>query len=424
MNVFGSATSRLFGRFRRPHPSQSPSPTDARETKKSAVGSLLGSATSTAWLTLKEPQWTARTYEQLAREGFRKNAVCHRAVKIVAESAAAVPLTLSRGDQRIDRHPILDLLARPNPLQSGKELIEAFHAYLQIAGNAYLEAAETLDKRPGELYVLRPDRMKVIPGACGWPERFEYRVGAKVHHFQLDRKTGDGPVMHLRLFNPTDDWYGLSPLEAAAYAVDLHNAASHWNKALLDNAARPSGALVFEPGDGASSTLSDEQFKRLKTELEDQYQGAINAGRPFLLEGGLKWQQIAFSPHDMEFINSKHVSAREIALAFGVPPMILGIPGDNSFANYAEANRALWRLTLLPLLEKWVSALNAWLVPKYNDPDLRLDFDRDAIPALTYERDALWARIGAATFLTPNEKRNILGFENIEGERLGRATVS
>ncbi len=149
--------------------------------------------------------------------------------------------------------------------------------------------------------------------------------------------------------------------------------------------------------------------------LGDQYQGAINAGRPFLLEGGLKWRQIAFSPHDMEFINSKHVSAREIALAFGIPPMILGIPGDNSFANYAEANRALWRLTLLPLLEKWVSALNAWLVPKYNDADLRIGFDRDAIPALTYERDALWARIGAAPFLTPNEKRSILGFENIEG---------
>lgn len=159
---------------------------------------------------------------------------------------------------------------------------------------------------------------------------------------------------------------------------------------------------------------ADEQFTRLKGELEDQYQGAKNAGRPFLLEGGLKWQQIAFSPVDMEFISAKHVSAREIALAFGVPPMILGIPGDNTYANYAEANRALWRLTLLPLMEKTIAALNAWLVPQFGE-DLKLGFDRDAITALTAERDALWTRLQTATFLTPNEKRAQLGFAPVDG---------
>ena len=171
---------------------------------------------------------------------------------------------------------------------------------------------------------------------------------------------------------------------------------------------------MFEPSEGAPGHLSDEQFKRLKEELEENYQGAVNAGRPFLLEGGLKWQQIALSPQDMEFVQSKNISSREIALAFGVPPMILGIPGDNTYANYAEANRAIWRLTLLPLLEKLCAGLNHWLVPRFG-PDLRLDFDRDAIPALTFERDMLWNRVGMAPFLTPNEKRKILGFEPLQG---------
>ena len=106
----------------------------------------------------------------------------------------------------------------------------------------------------------------------------------------------------------------------------------------------------------------------------------------------------------MEFIQSKHVAAREIALAFGVPPMLLGIPGDNTYANYQEANRALWRLTLLPLIDRVVAALNGWLAPRFGS-DLRLEADKDAIPALAAEREAVWTRIGQAHFLTPNEKR-------------------
>jgi HK97 family phage portal protein len=286
---------------------------------------------------------------------------------------------------------------------------------LLALGNGYLEAVDAVMGGVQELYVLRPDRMSVVPGDNGWPVRYDYKVGGHAHGFQVDVKTGKSPIMHLKTFHPQDDHYGFSPLEAAAYGIDIHNAAQGWNKALLDNAARPSGALVYEPREGEPGSLSDDQFARLKDELAEQYQGSRNAGRPFLLEGGLKWQQIAFSPTDMDFINTKNVSAREIALAFGVPPMLLGIPGDNTYANYAEANRALWRLTLLPLLEKTMAALNSWLVPRYEDGDLRLDFDRDAIPALAFEREALWNRLAGASFLTPNEKRAQLGYEAIVG---------
>ncbi len=152
-------------------------------------------------------------------------------------------------------------------------------------------------------------------------------------------------MLHLRAFHPLDDHYGAGNLEAAAQAIATHNAAARWNRALLDNAARPSGALVFE-----GETLSAEQFERLKQEMETGFAGAANAGRPMLLEGGLKWQPLSLSPADMDFAGSHAAAARDIALAFGVPPMLLGLPGDNTYANYREANRALWRLTILPLL--------------------------------------------------------------------------
>ena len=210
-----------------------------------------------------------------------------------------------------------------------------------------------------ELYALRPDRMKVVPGPDGWPQAYEYTVTGATVRFAQD--AAQPPILHLTLINPLDDYYGLSPLEAAAVAVDTHNAAAKWNKALLDNAARPSGALVYAGPDGF--LLNESQFERLQAELEKQYQGTANAGRPLILEGGLDWKAMSLSPKDMDFMEAKHAAAREIALAFGVPPMLLAIPGDNTYSNYQEANRVFWRQTVLPLAGRMAAALSQWLSP-------------------------------------------------------------
>jgi len=194
--------------------------------------------------------------------------------------------------------------------------------------------------------VLRPDRMKIVPGPDGWPRAWHYTVAGRTVTFEARDETA--PILHLALFHPDNDHYGMSPMEAGAVAVDVHNAGSVWNKALLDNAARPSGALVYR-GPEAAPNLTADQYARLKHELAENYEGARNAGRPLLLEGGLQWTPMALTPADMDFIEAKHVAAREIALAFGVPPMLLGIPGDNTYANYREANLAFWRQTVLPL---------------------------------------------------------------------------
>jgi hypothetical protein len=221
---------------------------------------------------------------------------------------------------------------------------------------------------------------------------------------------GVRPILHVKLFHPVNDHYGKSPIEAAATAIDIHNTASRWNKALLDNSARPSGALVYAGRDGR---LNAEQFERLKGELEASYQGAKHAGRPLLLEGGLDWKPLSLSPKDMDFIEAKHAAAREIALALGVPPMLLGLPGDNTYSNYQEAQRAFWRGTVLPLVSRTAKALSAWLGPAWGEAlELRPDFDQ--VEGLSAEREALWARLNAASFLTANEKRAAAGYDAIE----------
>ena len=234
--------------------------------------------------------------------------------------------------------------------------------------------------------------------------------------YAADDGGGGTAMIHIRAFHPLDDHYGLGCLGAAAGAVAIHNSATRWNKALLDNAARPSGAIVYDGGDGAG--LSGEQFDRLREELEATFQGAANAGRPMLLEGGLKWQALSLSPADMDFVSLKAAAARDIALAFGVPPMLLGLPGDNSYANYREANKALWRQTILPMAETVLSALAQGLEGRVRGLTLAVDLNR--VPALIEDRAALWDRVAAADFLTDAEKRAMLGLARPgEGGHLG-----
>ena len=281
-----------------------------------------------------------------------------------------------------------------------------------LSGNAYVEAVSVGGEgAPRELYALRPDRVKVVPGPDGWPAAFDYTVSGNTVRFVQDGTVP--PILHLTLFNPLDDYYGVSPLEAAATAVDTHNAATAWNKALLDNAARPSGALLYAGADAA--ILNDAQFARLKNELTDEYQGATNAGRPMLLEGGLDWKPMSLTPKDMDFMEAKNAAAREIALAFGVPPMLLAIPGDNTYSNYTEANRVFWRGTVLPLAGRIAAALTQWLAPGFGASALTLGVDTDRIEALAADRAALWERVTKAPFLTVNEKRAATGYGAVQG---------
>ena len=372
------------------------------EQKASAAGPVV------AFHSAGRPAWSPRDTASLTRAGFTGNPVGFRCVKLIAEAAGAVPLTLQDGERRYEDHPLVRLISRPNSEQSRADMIEALVGQMLLSGNGYVEAVGEEAVPPVELHVLRSDRMKVVPGKDGWPVGYEYAVGARKHRFAAPA------VCHIRAFHPQDDHYGLSPLQAAASAVDVHNAASRWSKALLDNAARPSGAIVYRGADGHGSMLPD-QYDRLKMELEGHHQGSANAGRPMLLEGGLDWKPMGFSPSDMEFQKTKEAAAREIALAFGVPPMLLGLPGDATYANYQEANRAFYRLSVLPILGKIATALSAWFAGMTGET-VAFAPDLDHIPALAVEREAQWRRIAAADFLSPQEKRRMLGLPTGEIE--------
>ncbi len=354
------------------------------------------------WATAWAGPEVTRTYEAMVRASYLGNPIASRAVRMVAEGAGGAPLVSTPPG-----HPALALLATPGMGASGPGLIESLAAQLLLHGNAYVEVATGPDGLPAALYALRPERVTVDTDSRGWPTGYLYRTGDSVTRYPAESFGDSAGLLHIRAFHPLDDHYGAGCLGPAAAALDVHNAAAKWNKALLDNAARPSGALVYQPGDG--STLTPEQLERLRGEMEAGFAGAANAGRPMLLEGGLSWQPLSLTPAEMDFAKARDTAAREIALAFGVPPVLLGLPGDATYSNYKEANVALWRLTLLPLVTRITGALSAHLQLWW--PGLTVSIDRDAVPALAVDRELLWSQVSAATFISDDEKRSILGLE-------------
>ena len=336
-------------------------------------------------------------YRRSVRCAYLENPVAQRSVRLVAEGVGGAPLMAT--------DPALAALI--GATSAGQSLIETLAAHLLLHGNACVQVLKDAAGHPVELFALRPERVSVVAGADGWPTAYAYRLNGQTVEIALEDDAGWPNLIHLKAFHPADDHYGAGCLATAEQAVAIHNAASQWNRTLLENAARPSGALTLDTGDGAG--LTADQFERLKAELAQAFSGSGNAGRPMVLEGGLKWQSLALSPADMDFATLKAAAARDIALAFGVPPMLLGLPGDNTYANYREANRALWRLTLLPLAGKILGGLQEGLAPWF--PDATLAIDQDKVPALAEDREKLWARVSAADFLTDAEKRALLGLD-------------
>jgi HK97 family phage portal protein len=357
-------------------------------------------------------------FDRFVDEGYRQNVIAYRCVNVIARALGSVPWLLYQRDlsgkrsveeHEIESHPLLELLNCPSPRQAGSSFMEEVVSYLLLSGNSYIESVLDGDGMPVALFPVRPDRVKIKPGDRGVPASYSMQIGAgKYREFPVDPLTGQSKMLHIKLFHPMNDWYGLSPMEAAAKAIDQHNAVGGHNLALLSNGGRPSGALMIRPNENGLG-LTDGQRSSLRGDLKRAYEGADNAGRVMILEGDFEWKEMGMTPKDLDFVEGKNVSAREICQAFGVPPMLAGVPGDATFANYREARFHLWEDTILPLIEMLVAEFNLWLQP-YFGHDLRLGYDLDGIQALAPKREAMWQKIAAADFLTEDEKRQAVGY--------------
>jgi HK97 family phage portal protein len=355
------------------------------------------------------PVWNmGRKFKSYADEGFEKNVVVYRGIDKTAKAVASIPIyAKSVRGKRDDKSDLAKLIQKPNLMQTGSDLMEQIAGFYMLAGNSYLEKTMLSDSRVGELYCLRPDRMSIKPGSTGIPKTYQFAVANEEPvFFPVDEIRGYSDILHMKQFNPTNDWYGLSPLSAGAFAVDQHNETMQAMQSMLANGMVPSGALK------TNEELSDPAYKRLKEQMQEK-SGSRNSGKTLLLENGVTWEQMGVSPDNMMMIETKYSSARDIALALGVPPLLLNIPGDATYSNYKEARLAHYEETVIPLAEYIIDSMNRWLAPYFGGQTLALDLDR--IPAIYEKRLTLWDMANKSNDLTINERRKIKGYPPVEG---------
>ena len=358
-------------------------------------------------------------FKSYADEGYRQNAIVFRCVNEIANGAASIPLKVCQGDIELENHPLINLLTKPNPLQSGVEYFQSLYSYLLLSGNSFA-IKSMIGTQPRELHLLRPDRIEIAPSSTTIPKGYNYKLNGKVvDYYEADPMTGESLLKHFKTWNPLDDYMGLSPLMAAAVDVDQHNMIAQHNISLLANGARPSGAIIFKPTDesGMQTMLTDSQRKQVSDDISSRFTGTRNAGRPVLLEGDFDWKEMGMSPKDMDFLQNKNMAARDIALCFGVPSQLVGIPDAQTYANVQEARLALYEETIIPLAKRIESDLNEWLTPHFGE-DIYIKYDIDAIPAMVERRRRVYENVTSAVregIISRNEARERLGYEPITG---------
>lgn len=361
-------------------------------------------------------QFPPSGYDQLVKK-YRRNAVVRRCVKLISECCAAIEPVVKINGKEDDRAAaaVREWIKRPNPMQSRVVFIEALAGFYILHGNGFIEFVPLMG-RAAEFYPLRPELMTILPGADGWPQAYNYRPrSGNPKKWPVQIQKGQVSVLHLKDFAPDDDLWGRGALESCERELESYENAWDQARALLKNGAMPSGALKYAPkvvGEGPEPTLSEEQFQRLKASLKEQSTMA-KKGTPMLLEGGLEWVPFSMTMVEAGAEEIRNGAARGICLAFGVPPMILGVPGDNTYSNFSEANRALFRTTVIPLAQKLWGAIGCWwsqLAPDHLK-GLELEIDTDKVYALAEEITDKWRRLDESKDLTINEKREAKGYQ-------------
>jgi HK97 family phage portal protein len=393
----------------------------AEQAKANPVGSLV--------VGYSGPQevFPPQFYTTLSKEGYTNSVTVRAVVGRVARVTAELPIKLQRrtragawedlGANEDDEHPLMALLRKPNPEQTKVDFFEALFASRKIAGESPIAPVGPADSMPPtELWWLRPDKLTCVPGTDGTVSAWKYKTGAGEVTFDMRRRGSTPPLIMWKTWDPLDPWRGLSELKSAAIQVSQLNEGAAWNARTLKNSMRPPGAFVYSPtNETMSPNLTQPQREQLADDIKTNLTGAQNASRPLILDGGLDWKEMSIAPKDLEWLEGMRDAARQVCFLLGYPPIMLGIPGDATYKNYAEARTSFYQDTAIPLMTSLLDVFNETLVPAFGD-NLRLVVDVDKIDALADLRATTWDRVNTATFLTPNEKRELVGKPRIDSD--------
>lgn len=347
-------------------------------------------------------------YIGIAKEGYQMNAVAFRCINLIKQAVANVPFNVYEGEEgnrrQLLNHPMIEVVNKPNVMQSRSEFISEIASFFLIGGNSFVFNVNEGDA-PRVLFNVRPDSVDVIGGRTV-PVGYRIHGSSKIHN--LDPVTGRCNIGHIKDFNPIDGDIGFSRMMAAAHSIDIFNESQGWNYSLLKNGARPDGVLSSK----SNTLLTTEQYNEQMEMIKQHWSSSGNAGGVKLL-GDLEWKPMSHSPKDMDFLQSQIMAARHIANVFGVPSQLLNIPESQTHSNYEQASLSFYMDTVIPIAENLYSGLFRWLNTFYGIDGLKVEVDKEKIPALETTRDERaegFVNLVNAGIITPNEARQRLNY--------------
>ena len=324
-------------------------------------------------------------------------------VQARAEAVSAIDLELyqmtKNGEEEIADNELLQLLYKVNPTMTMQDLFMGTQAYLDLDGNSFWYLARDKDGtgKIQEIWLLRPDKVEIIMSEDNplLVSGYTYRQndGKKI---PFDVKQ----ILHFKNFNPLGDYpfpsRGMGVVQASMWSIDTDNEARMWNFSFFKNSARPDGFLSKE------GVMAEEDFKRLKEQWNDKYQGSEKSHKVAILTGGLKWEDISRSQKDMDFLEQRRFSRDEILALFRVPKSVIGIVEDVNRANAEASNYIFASRTVDPLMSKIVATLNEFLVPEFGE-NYFLEYE-SPIPEDKVQQANIYA-LGLDKWLSRNEIR-------------------
>lgn len=363
---------------------------------------------------MSQPRSMPRNYKSYAREGYGTNDTLYKVVNYAITNGAAIPPVLFTDNtmsQRIEKHPLLDKLERPNPEWTGVFFRKAIIGYFLIAGNAFIYMNRVArNGPPDELWTLPPDKVRPIPDQTRGIIGYEYDDWPKEKNPIPPELIG-----HLRSWNPEDPFFGMSPVQVAAIMIDQVTDARKWNLSLFQNFLKPPGAWT------TTALLSPNERSKLEARINEKMAGYRNAGKVPVLDGALKFEPSAVNPSEMDWITSMKFNAGSIANIYNMPPQLIGDTSSTTYDNFEQAEVVSYTEFIFPTLDDLYGLWNRWLVPMY--PDLAnngayLYYDKESVEVvqkvIQAQKNAQADR-GTKLFLSgvvmQNEARKMAGLE-------------
>jgi len=270
-----------------------------------------------------------------------------------------------------------DLLECPNEEDTWYNIVEGTMSYLELNGNSFWElVGHDIDTPPVKTYVLRSDRMEVVPDARRRVAHYTYEPSEGE---STDLKPQD--ILQFKYFHPLNEQTGMAPTSPAAISLTMDFLALTSQQDFFRNGAAPEGILQTE------QSLGDKAFNRTKRQWRDKHAGAGRSRGTPILEKGLTYQAIQKTPIEAGHVETRKQTREDVLAAFGVPPVIVGILDHASYANAYQQEAEFWKGTLLPKIKKFLDSFNR-MVHRW-DKDLWLIADLSEIRQFLVDREHL-----------------------------------